>query len=101
MLASMAAQARAYSARKNPLQAKNRDQLELGKHHQKYGDLVIKFRESAWTYQDRLKASIMGADAVINSMCSKEGTSLLKNCWASSTCEASAIRVNNTDNSAD
>jgi hypothetical protein len=51
--------------------------------------------------QVKYKASIMGADAVINPICSKEGTSLSKNCWTSITCEAAAIRVNNTDNSGD
>lgn len=44
--------------------------------------------------QVKYKASIMGADAVINPICSKEGTSLSKNCWTSITCEAAAIRIN-------
>lgn len=51
--------------------------------------------------QVKYKASIMGADAVINPMCQKEGTSLSKNCWTSITCEAAAIRINNKDRSAE
>lgn len=47
--------------------------------------------------QVRYKASIMGADAVINPICTKEGTSLSKNCWSSVTCEAAAIRINQND----
>lgn len=50
--------------------------------------------------QVKYKASIMGADAVINPICQKEGTSLSKNCWTSITCEAAAIRINNKDRSA-
>lgn len=52
-------------------------------------------------HQVKYKASIMGADAVINPMCQKEGTSLSKNCWTSITCEAAAIRINNKDRSAE
>lgn len=51
--------------------------------------------------QLKYKASIMGADAVINPMCSKEGTSLAKNCWTSITCEAAAIRINNKEKTDD
>ena len=49
--------------------------------------------------QVKYKASIMGADAVINPMCQKEGTSLSKNCWTSITCEAAAILINNKEKS--
>lgn len=51
--------------------------------------------------QLKYKASIMGADAVINPICSKEGTSLTKNCWTSITCEAAAIRINSNEKSND
>lgn len=51
--------------------------------------------------QAKYKASIIGADAVMNPMCQKGGTSLSKNCWTSITCEAAAIRINNKDRSAE
>lgn len=43
--------------------------------------------------QLKYKAAQYDADALLNPICTKEGTSLSKNCWTSVTCSGDAIRV--------
>lgn len=43
--------------------------------------------------QLRFKASAMRANALVNVSCSKAGTSLVKNCWQSVSCEGLAVRM--------
>ncbi len=43
--------------------------------------------------QLRYKASAVGANAILNPMCEKEGTSLSKNCWTSVNCTGAAIYI--------
>jgi S1-C subfamily serine protease len=51
--------------------------------------------------QLRYKAAALGANALLNPRCEKEGTSLIKNCWTSTTCTASAVRVATADSGPD
>jgi len=46
--------------------------------------------------QLKYKAAQYNADALLNPICTKEGTSLAKNCWTSVTCVGDAIRINGT-----
>jgi len=46
--------------------------------------------------QLKLSAQKVGADALLNASCKKEGTSLAKNCWSSITCSADAIKIRKT-----
>jgi S1-C subfamily serine protease len=46
------------------------------------------------------KASIAGANGIINVLCETEGTSFSKNCWSSVTCRSAAIRVAHTQSTA-
>lgn len=43
--------------------------------------------------QLKYKAAQYGADALLNPVCTTEGTSLSKNCWTSVTCVGDAIRI--------
>lgn len=43
--------------------------------------------------QLKYKAAQYDADALLNPICTKEGTSLSKNCWTSVTCSGDAIRI--------
>ena len=43
--------------------------------------------------QLKYKAAQYDADALLNPICTKEGTSLSKNCWTSVTCVGDAIRI--------
>jgi uncharacterized protein YbjQ (UPF0145 family) len=43
--------------------------------------------------QLKYKAAQYDADALLNTICTKEGTSLSKNCWTSVTCSGDAIRI--------
>jgi uncharacterized protein YbjQ (UPF0145 family) len=43
--------------------------------------------------QLRVKAVRSGADALINPVCSSQGTSLTTNCWETVTCTASAVKL--------
>lgn len=43
--------------------------------------------------QLRYKASSIGANAITNPTCEKEGTSFATNCWSSVTCRAEALKV--------
>lgn len=41
----------------------------------------------------RLKAAVVGADAVVGEQCTSKGLDLINNCWASSTCTGTALKV--------
>jgi hypothetical protein len=43
--------------------------------------------------QLRYKASSLGANAILNPMCEKKGTSFSKNCWTSFDCTGTAIYI--------
>lgn len=44
--------------------------------------------------QLKYKAAQYDADALLNPICTKAGTSIIKNCWTSVTCSGDAIRIN-------
>lgn len=43
--------------------------------------------------QLRYRVSLLNGNALLNPVCRSEGTSLIKNCWSSVTCNGGAVRI--------